>query len=179
MTQQPINYSKGTKFFHWTIAIIVIGLLTFTFFIEDLPKDSQKFAFMIHKSLGLTVLALMICRIVWIRHTGRPALPEYIPVWERYLARFVQYSFYFLLLVMSLTGWIMSVAKNRVPSYFNLFEVPFPGIPLSDNWAGSMALIHDTIAYVLIGLVCFHIAGALKHHFMDKDDVLRRMLPGK
>ncbi len=101
-------------------------MLAFSFFLDDVPKAYQGTAYMIHKSLGLTVLFLMIIRIITIFHYGRPPLPHHMPLWERYFSKFVQYSFYVFLLIMPLDGWIMSVAAERIPSYFGLFNLPLP-----------------------------------------------------
>lgn len=80
---------------------------------------------------------------------------------------------------MPLSGWIMSVAANRIPSYFTLFKVPFPGVVPNEAVAELMEQVHNTIAWIIIVLLVIHTAGAIKHHFIDKDDVLRRMLPGR
>jgi cytochrome b561 len=170
-----LEYSSLSKFFHWLVALIVIVLLSFSFFLDDVPDAYQKTAYMIHKSCGLTVLWLMVLRFLWLQYRGRPSLPLGMPGWEVLLSRFVQYSFYFFLLCMPLCGWIMSVAAGRVPSYFGLFDLPLPIAPnkaLSElMWQG-----HKIIAWILIGLISLHIAGALKHHFINKDNVLRRIV---
>lgn len=171
------TYSSTSKFLHWTIAILVIGML-FTFFKGYLSKESLSAVFMIHKSVGLIILLLASLRILIILHRGRPPLPASMPRWEYYLSRFIQNSFYILLILMPLSGWIMSVAKNRAPQFFNLFTVPFPGIPQSDSLAAFMAEIHELLAWLLLCFLCVHIAGALKHHYIDKDEILKRMLPG-
>ena len=171
------NYSTGSKVFHWLIAVIVICMLSGSFFLEDIPKAFQGTAYMIHKSLGLTVLFLMIARFFWIQYRGKPALPATVPAWQKIMSRFVQYSLYLFLIVMAFCGWIMSVAAERIPSFFGLFNLPLPINP-SKTLAEFMDQSHKTIAWILIAFVVLHIAGAIKHHFIDKDNVLRRMLPG-
>ena len=172
-----VTYSKGSKVLHWLIAIIVIAMLSFSFFLGDLPGKYQASAYMMHKSFGLTVLFLVIARFFWILHSGKPALPVSVPTWEKPLSRLVQYAVYVLLVSMPICGWVMSVAENRVPSYFGLFRMP---LPISENKALSnfMDQSHVTIAWILIALIILHVAGALKHHFINKDNVLKRMLPG-
>lgn len=170
------QYSSESKWFHWLIASIVILMLSFSFFLDDLPKDIQPTAYMLHKSFGLTVLFLMLLRIFFLHLKGRPPLPSSTPIWEKWLSRLVQYGFYVLLICMPLCGWIMSVADGRVPTYFGLFKVPFP-VHQSKALGEFMLQAHVTIAWVLIGLLFLHVAGALKHHFFDKDKVLTRMLP--
>ena len=172
------RYSAGSKLFHWLIAIIVISMLSFSFFLDDIPEQYQSLAYMIHKSIGLTILCLMIMRLVWIHHAGKPALPKSVPMWQRFVARTVQYSLYIFLLAMPMTGWIMSVAANRTPTFFGLFNVPLPIAP-DEALAKFMNQTHTIIAWILIALIVLHIAGALKHYFIDKDHVLQSMLPGK
>lgn len=172
------TYSSGSKFFHWLIAVIVISMLSGSFFLNDLPEQYQSIAYLYHKSFGLTVLFLMCARFLWIQYTGKPNLPRTVKQWEKILSRLVQYSFYILLICMPLSGWVLSVAENRVPSYFGLFQMP---LPIAANKALSklMDQSHKTIAWILIALLVLHIAGALKHHFFDKDDVLKKMLRAK
>jgi len=176
MNKDVTAYSTGSKVFHWLIALIVISMLSGSFFLDDVPEQYQSLAYMIHKSLGLTVLFLMIARMVWIWRCGKPPLPVTVPTWQKIASRLVQYSFYLLLVCMPMSGWIMSVAENRVPVYFGLFSAPLPISP--DKALGSfMGELHEIIAWALISLIVIHIAAAMKHHFIDKDDVLKRMLP--
>jgi cytochrome b561 len=177
MQRKATVYSKGSKFFHWLIAVVVITMLSVSFFLENVPEKYQSSAYMIHKSFGLTVLFLMLARIFWIQYTGKPALPKTVPMWQKIVSRAVQYSLYVLLICMPLSGWIMSVAANRVPSYFGLFNMPLP-INADKALSKLMNESHETIAWILIALITLHICGAIKHHFIDKDNVLKRMLPG-
>ena len=169
------EYSSASKWFHWLIAVVVISLLSLSFFLKDLPDKYIGTAFLIHKSLGLTVLFLAMLRIIWIVRCGRPSLPNGMPFWERVFSRVVQLSFYFLLIIMPLSGWIMSVASKHIPSFFGLFYLPLPIEP-SKPLATFMDNTHVTIAWIFISLIILHVAGALKHHFYNKDDVLRKML---
>lgn len=170
------SYSKGSKWLHWMVAIIVMAMLSFSFFLGDVPDQYQPTAYMIHKSLGLTVLFLMCARLFWIVHTGRPELPFTVPMWERVLTRVVQTSMYILLFAMPVVGWVMSVAAGRTPIYFGLFDVPLPGIPIDKQLSHTMANTHEIIAWILIVLISLHILGALKHYFINKDRILHRML---
>ncbi|RUQ82097.1 cytochrome b [Legionella septentrionalis] len=174
--EEYVRYSTGSKWLHWLIASLVIILLAVSFFLEDVPEQYQPVAYMIHKSLGLTVLFLMVLRLFWILYKGKPPLPQTVPAWQRLLARGVQYSFYVFLFAMPLSGWIMSVAAGRTPVYFGLFSVPLPISP-DKELAKTMNGVHETIAWVLIALVILHVAGALKHYFIDRDKVVQSMLP--
>ena len=170
------SYSKGFKALHWLIALAVILMLSISFFLEDLPEPSIGLAFMIHKSIGITVLFLMLFRLVWVCLIGKPALPVSIPKWEKRLAHFVQYALYLLVILMPLSGWVMSVAAKKAPYYFGLFQMSLPGIEPDKQLVELMKQTHNTIAWLLIVFVVLHIAGALKHHFVDRDEVLKQML---
>lgn len=171
------TYSTAYKYMHWGIALLVITMLSFGFFLGGLPGSFKPAAYMLHKSTGLTILALMLIRLVWIIKSGKPALPSYVPFWERLLATTVQRLLYIGLIGMALAGWIMATASNKIPVYFGLFRVPCPFIPQNEELAHWMNSTHKNLAWVLLVLVGLHIAGALKHWLIQKDDVIDRMLP--
>ncbi|WP_298622770.1 cytochrome b [uncultured Legionella sp.] len=173
------RYTSSTKWLHWIIALAVILMLFMGFFLDDIPERFQGMAYMLHKSIGITILFLMILRFIIVHVHTRPPLPESIKLWEKVLSRFVQYGFYILLLLMPLSGWIMSVASEYVPSYFGLFNMPLPWISPNKPLAKFMNESHGIIAWILVVFICLHILGALKHHFIDKDNVLKSMLPSK
>lgn len=173
-----MQYSTTAKFFHWLVAVIVIAMLSGSFFLDDVPEAFQSNAYMLHKSFGLTVLFLMVLRFIWINYAGKPPQPLSMSLWERVLSRVVQYSFYVFLVSMPLIGWIMSVAEGRTPSYFGLFNLPLP-IHENKQLGDVMADAHTVVAWILIGLLVLHVLGALKHQYINKDDVLKRMLPGR
>lgn len=172
------RYSEGSKLLHWLIAFIVILMLSVSFFLSSVPQAYKPTAYMIHKSFGLTVLALMVCRVIWMVYRGRPPLPPTVPVWQVMLARSVQYGLYLVLFAMPLTGLIMSVAANKAPVYFGLFTVTLPIGP-DKILAKYMNESHTVIAWIIIALIALHLAGNIKHYFIDKDRVLQRMLPGR
>jgi cytochrome b561 len=169
-------YRPLSKFFHWTIALIVIPMVTGSFYIDTLSKASQGTVIMLHKSFGLLVLALMLMRISYLLIAGRPDLPPTVATWERVLARFVQYSLYISLILMPLCGWMMSTAAGHPPVFFKLVTLPFPGISPNELLSNQLFLAHQIIAYIILGLLFLHISGALNHHFIDKDNVLNNML---
>ncbi|MDI9819451.1 MULTISPECIES: cytochrome b [unclassified Legionella] len=174
-----ISYSKESRFFHWFIAVVLIFMLSGSFFLGDLPEQYVSSGFIIHKSIGLTILFLMVLRLIWILHSGKPPLPTSVAPWEKYLSRIVQYSLYACGILMPLSGWIMSTAADKAPVYFGLFSIPFPGIGPNEPLSHLMNTAHKTIAWIFISLIVLHVLGALKHHFIDKDNVLQRMLSGR
>lgn len=169
------HYSPLMKTLHWLIAVAVIIMLFFGFFLGDVPDKYASLAYSLHKSTGLTILLLMIIRIVVLHVSQRPPLPQSIKPWEKKLSRFVQYSFYLLLILMPLSGWILSTAANKAPKYLGLIPLPFPGVSPNEALSKVMANSHEILAYIIIAFLFLHIAGALKHFFIDKDNVLQSM----
>ena len=178
MRNTRYTFGSVTKFFHWTISIIIITMLILGFVMTNIGKSPlQLQLYFIHKSLGLTVLLLIICRILWRFINEPPRYPDSIPKWEQKAAHLMQYIFYALMLIMPLSGWIMSTAANHIPSFWGLVSVPFPGIAKSRDLAGLNSQIHEIGAYILAAMVIIHVLAALKHHFLAKNNILSRMLP--
>ena len=171
------KYNKGLIIIHWLIAVVVIAMLGGSFFLEDLPNAIRPTAIMLHKSFGLTILFLMLIRLIWVIKAGKPALPPTVPRWEMFLARGVQVALYVFMVTMTLAGWLMSVLSNHTPLWFGLLRMPLPGVSFNPVWAEWFFQVHQTIAWILILLICLHIGGAIKHALIDKDDVLESMLP--
>jgi len=179
MTLTNTNQSYGSiaKFFHWLTALLVIILLIAGYFMGDIGDKSLKLqVFNLHKLFGLTVLALIILRLLWRWTNPVPLLPPEMALWERTLEKTVKAFFYIALFVMPLSGWIFSTAAGH-PPHLGDYTLAAPFIPLSKTLADQIFNIHATFAVIIIGLLCLHIAGALKHHFINKDNVLLRMLP--
>jgi cytochrome b561 len=172
---QITAYSFRSKILHALIAIMVLGLLFLGMFLDKLPSFLQNQGYMLHKSFGILVLILMIVRIGAILKDGRPQLPKHVKNWERKLARAVQYSFYLVLILMPLTGWIMSVADGYIPTFFELFNLDLPFIPLNKELAKSFSQYHYYLAWLIGGLVILHVLGNVKHYFIDKDKVIQTM----
>jgi cytochrome b561 len=165
------NYSFRSQVLHATIAIMVLGLMAIGMSFAFLPDT---FYFW-HKSFGLLVLFLMVFRVYFIFKDGRPNLPNKLPFWERKLARFVQYSFYFVLILMPLSGWIMSTAEGYIPSFFGIDNFAFPGIEKNKEIAHFFKESHYYLAWIIGGLIVLHIMGNLKHLFINKDGIVGRM----
>ena len=169
------SYSYRSQIMHAIIAILVLGLLIVGYLLNKLPGSWQNQAYMLHKSFGLVVLFLMFLRLLFIWRDGRPKLQGHIAVWERILARSVQYTLYLVLLAMPLSGWIMSVADGYIPSLFNLVNMDLPFIPLDKALGKQFSQIHYVLSWVVFGLVLFHLLGNAKHYFWDKDKLIASM----
>jgi cytochrome b561 len=162
---------------HWIIVALVIVQFTLALLADDLPPGVRKLALLArHKSFGLTILALVVLRLAWRAANPRPELPGTLKPYERVLARGTHGLFYVLLITMPLTGWMMSSARGFPVSWFGFFQLP-DLVPRNRALYEALLTTHETLAWVLVAVVSLHVLAALKHHFMLKDDVLRRMLP--
>lgn len=170
------QYGSVSKIFHWGIFILVTIMLLCGFFMEDMPESIKSTTYMLHKSTGILILSLMLFRLFWRWMNITPALPETMPTALKFVATFVHALLYLVLLAMPISGWIMSTASGRLPAFYGLVTMPFPGIGLNEAFAHSAAEIHEILAYILIILIVGHVLAALKHHFVDKDDILKRMI---
>ena len=163
---------------HWLIAFLVIGMLIFGFLINDIPKGpSQTFAISLHKSIGLTILLLMLFRFVWRYLSPIPALPITVAMWEQKAARAVHVFLYLALFLMPISGWMMSSLGGHPVMFWGWFNAAVPVVK-NEKLADNFFTAHEMIAFIIIGLLVLHMAAALKHHFIEKNNVLRRMLPG-
>lgn len=169
------TYGAITKTFHWLLFVLITFMLIFGFLLDSIPKPFQGTAFTIHKLTGLTILALMVLRLLWALVNPKPALPFGTPWYEHVLERVVHWLIYLTLIAMPLAGWIGSVAAGYPPK---LGEYAF-NLPIEKDKALSESAFdwHNTIAFIIIGLLVLHILAALYHHYVRKDDILRRMLP--
>ncbi len=171
------RYGTLAQLFHWVIVALIILQYIIIESAQDLPAGIQKLRlFALHKSFGITILALAVLRLLWRWMNPTPRLPDARPRYEHLLAKVSHFALYALILAMPLTGWIMSNAENFPVSYFRLFTLPTLVAP--DRELGeAMEETHEILFNVLVGVAVVHILAALRHHFWLKDDVLKRMLP--
>jgi cytochrome b561 len=171
------RYSAVAQGFHWLIAALIVVQFTLAWSADDLPLGARKLALLArHKSFGMTILMLAMLRLLWRLLNRPPELPAGMSAIEKKLARATHVLFYVLLFVMPLTGWMMSSAKNYSVSWFDQFTWPNLIGP-SERAFDLLRTTHDTLSWLLFALALLHILAAMKHHFWNKDDVLKRMLP--
>ncbi|MBV8146448.1 MAG: cytochrome b [Gammaproteobacteria bacterium] len=163
--------------FHWLIVALLILQVTLASLADDLPPGARKLGLLArHKSVGITILMLVILRLLWRSLNLTPLLPTTLKPYERVLARWTHGLLYALLFAMPLSGWMMSSARGFPVSWFGFFTLP-DLVPRNKSLYEALITTHETLAWVLAVVVMLHVAAALKHHFMLRDDVLRRMLP--
>ncbi len=172
------RYGAVAQGFHWLVALLVIALLAVGLYMTRLEPSPDMFKiYALHKSVGITVLTLAVLRLVWKLSNPHPqALPTH-QQWEKFMARLVHVFLYFAIIGMPLSGWIMSSAKGFPVSVFGWFTLP--DLVGTSKDIGKLAnQFHELTAYALIAAIVLHFAGAMKHHIIDRDGTLRRMVPG-
>ncbi len=173
----PARWGSVAQFLHWLIVALIIVQVILASIAEDLPIGVRKLAmFARHKSVGITILGLAVLRLLWRWANPAPPLPSTLKPHERALATLTHAGLYILLFAMPLTGWMMTSARGFPVSWFGFFQLP-DFVPKNDALYNAMKETHDSLAFALFAIVFLHVAAALKHHFILKDDVLRRMLP--
>ena len=168
------NFSLVHKALHWVSAALIFLLLAMGMYMGLMAAGGIKYdVYALHKSFGLLVLALTFVRVLVIVIKGRPGdIPEH-KKWERALAHIVQGVLYVALIAMPVSGWVMSSAGGFGAAFFG---VRVPNIvPKSEVLSGMGHEVHETLAWILMVALALHIAGALKHYFIDKDKTLQRM----
>ena len=166
-----------SQLLHWLMAALIGVQIGLGLTGADLPLGMSKLATLArHKSLGVTILALAIIRLAWRALNPTPAPPAALKAYERRLARATHAALYVLLIALPMTGWIMSSARGFPVSWFNLAQLPnlvTPSPPLYH----AMVLTHGVLASALGLILILHVAAAIRHHFVLRDEILRRMLP--
>lgn len=172
--------------FHWLMAAVILFTFGLGLYMTSLEVGGEQFElFQLHKSLGVTILLLAVLRVLWRLANPVPPLPGDMAGWERWLAHFSHYGLYVLMFLVPVIGWcVVSVSPLGLPTFlYNQVEwphIPFlAGIENKEAAEGLFAEAHEIMAWLLIFLFVLHVAGALKHHFISRDDTLRRMLPTK
>jgi cytochrome b561 len=185
LTNTRFRYGGVAQLLHWSIVLLIIAQYVLAELAEEAGADKAahpaaalaQFALLArHKSVGLTILGLAVIRLVWRFISPPPGFPPSMPRWQVVAAKLTHYGFYVVLFAMPVSGLVMSAAANYPVSYFGWFTMPDLVSP-NDTLKEQMEEVHETLFVVLLTLASLHIIAALKHQFIDRDDVLRRMLP--
>lgn len=179
------RYNNVAQALHWLIGLGIIFMIALGWSMMEIPRENPDrfFYFQLHKSIGITILLLSIARLAWRLTHKAPELPRNMPAWEKFAAHASHYIFYFLIIFMPFTGWvIVSTSSLGLPTMLYGI-IPWPHLPLLPAMANKaqindfMEATHGLLAWMIVGLLVLHIGAALKHHFIVKDDILTRMLP--
>ena len=177
MAEPRNRYSTVSLVLHWLIAGLVLTQLGLVWAHEATEGSASREFMNLHKSVGLSILVLTLARLAWRIANPAIPLPAATPRWQKLAARGTHVLFYVFLVAMPLVGWAASSAAGRDIVWFGLFEWPLLPIGGGRETAGSLMEAHETAGKLLIALVVLHVLGALKHHFVDRDNVLHRMIP--
>jgi cytochrome b561 len=174
------RYGVVAILLHWLMAFLIIGLAALGLYMVTLPDagfNTKKITLiLLHKEFGLSVLALLAVRLAWRLTHVLPQLAAHLPDWQKVTARFVHLCFYALMFALPVTGWLMSSAAGIPVSFFGLFMLP-DLLPHNEYLFQRFIDIHKWFGYVFIFFIFVHVGAALRHHFVFKDDTLRKMLP--
>ena len=165
-----------SRLFHWVMAICILFMAGLGITMINVRLSPMKLEmFLLHKSLGILLLAAVIARMMWRLLNPTPNLPDSMSRFEKRFARFTHVWMYLLLIAIPVSGWVINSAANFPLRWFGLFEVPAivePNIVIEEYAKKTHLLLLITLGITLLG----HIIAALRHHFVLEDNILRRML---
>lgn len=173
----PARYTRTAIILHWLTALLIVVLFPLGAYMADLALSPLKLRLIsYHKWLGVTIFLLLLLRLAWRVSHKPPPLPESMPLWQRHAANGLHHLLYLLLLVIPLSGWLMSSAKGFQTVYLGV--LPLPDLIGKDKALGDLLReTHETLNMTLLVLLLAHVGAALKHHFIEHDGILARMLP--
>ena len=173
-TNRPTAYTRTAVLLHWLVALLIFAAFPLGVYMHDLPLSPTKLQlFSYHKWMGITVLLLVAIRLAW-RVTHQPPAEAAGPRWQQIAATAVHHLLYLLMLAVPLSGWLMSSAKGFQTVWFGV--LPLPDLVGKNKELGDLLKeVHETLNFILLGLVAAHVLAALKHHFIDRDGLLHRM----
>ncbi len=195
MRERAQHYTATAIVLHWAIALAIICNILLGWWMHraiDAPDTQARAiaAFQMHKSIGLTILALSAVRLGWRLLNPPPPLSDAMPAWERFGAKATHWAFYLLLVAIPLSGWLYvstgwrgEVPLNVPTLWFGLVEVPHlfglnekaPG--MREALSGGLLETHELLVWATVALLALHVAAALKHHFVNRDAVFAQMFP--
>jgi cytochrome b561 len=171
------HYGIVAQALHWLIAALIIVMFGLGWYMSDLPLGQRKFElYQLHKSLGITILVLAAVRLIWRLFNPAPPLPPTLAPWERTAARANHALLYTMLFVQPIVGFLQSNAANFPVVWWGTVRLPAV-LGTNEALAETLVEVHGWGSRVILVLVLLHVGAALRHHFILKDDVLRRMLP--
>ncbi|MFM0094020.1 cytochrome b [Paraburkholderia nemoris] len=181
------RYTRTAITLHWLIALLMIGNVVLGLTAESWPDDWVRPVVDTHKSIGITVLGLALMRILWRVTHKPPPLPREFPSWEKTAAHVAHFLLYLLMIALPLSGWLHDSAWKDAATHpmhlFNLFPWPRIGYVmnldpvLKETLHDRFGALHTWLGYALYALLAMHIGGALKHQWIDRKSVLKRMVP--
>jgi cytochrome b561 len=175
---QISKYSKGAIALHWIVGALIITNFVLAQLAEGVPESARAPYMVPHLSIGISILALSILRLLWRLGHKPPPQNEALKPWESKLSKAIHWLFYFLMIAIPVSGWLMVAAHPKAPpvNYFGLGEIALP-IPKNEELSGLGNLGHAILTKVMFFAILLHVIGALKHQFKDKIPLIQRMWP--
>ena len=171
------RWGSVSQVLHWLIVLLLVAIAAIGLTMGDLPNGTDKIhTYALHKSLGLTLLALVVLRLVWRLWAGAPRPVADTPRWQERIAALTHAALYLLLFALPLSGWLLNSAAGYPLQWFGVFNLPHlvaRNAPLRE----LAEEVHETGFWLLVALVIAHAGAALYHHFLKRDATLTRMLP--
>ena len=174
-----MRYTRTAMSLHWLIALMLFGMFGLGLYMTELPLSPTKLKlYSYHKWAGVTLFLLVLLRLGWRVTHMPPALPPGTPAWQARAAAAGHHLLYVLMIAAPLSGWLMSSAKGFQTVWFGV--LPLPDLLAKDEALGeALLLTHRLLNWFFMLVVAGHVVAALKHHFIDRDGLLSRMLPGR
>lgn len=172
------RYSKTTMLLHWLMAILIIYAFVLAKIMVDMPgiSPTKLKYYSWHKWLGVTVLALACIRLLWRLKHPAPPYPDNMPQWQKIAATSLHHLLYLLFFAVPVSGYFFTLAAGYPVVYLQILPLPVLIEP-NKELAETLKFVHDSINKVLFIVVLAHVAAALKHQFIDKDGIFKRILP--
>jgi len=176
MTASPDRYDPLARGLHWLAALLILFTIPAGIIMGRLPGGPlQDTLFDLHRSVGFTLLPLMLLRLLYRLRHPPPPLPDSLPVWQRLTAGFTHGLLYIGVIANALLGWWGTSAFGAAISVFWLFELP--ALTAKDEAAAKLVLgLHGWVGFALAAAILLHVGAALMHHLVWRDGILRRML---
>jgi cytochrome b561 len=179
MQRLPERYSNVAILLHWLVALLIIAGFALGVTMVDIPglTPTKLRYFSWHKWIGITVLGLACVRLLWRLSHRAPAYPAAMHGWQHRTAGVVHVLLYVLIFAVPVSGYFYSLAAGVPVVYLGIFPLPVLIDP-NPEWKPILKQVHYWLNMTLLAGFCLHVAGALKHQLIDRDNILRRMLPG-
>ena len=174
--QADRSYDSVAKTLHWLVAAVLVAQFTIGWLMPHVRRGEQPgTAMQVHISIGIVILALILIRFVWRVTHPVPAEPE-LPTWQRHASLTVHWLLYLFVAVNTLSGWLYVSARGWPVSFFGLFPIPLL-VEQGSRTGRALGGLHENLVWVLLALIVVHVAAALVHLFVYRDQVMQRMLP--
>jgi cytochrome b561 len=170
------GYTGTARLFHWATAVLVLLMLPIGIVMANVDVGpAQDTLYHLHRSIGVVLVPLILARLLYRLQHPPPPLPATVPAFQRRAAHIIHWALYGILLLQAIVGWIATSAYRAPILVFWLFELP-PIWPVDRSFSNTVFAVHLAIGLALLALLTIHVGAALFHHFVLKDDVLRRMV---